>query len=79
MGIACYIKKRIIKNCDINNIVYVKQQNMSPALYEELQCCQPTTSAVKHSFFILSKVLDKGKQFVLEIVENYLLLYYNEF
>ena len=64
VGIGCYIKKRIMKNCNVNNIVSLKQRNVSPALYAELQCCQPATSAVECYFFILSKVLRKERRVV---------------
>ena len=33
VGIGCYIKKRTMKNCYVNNIVCVKEQNVSLALY----------------------------------------------
>ena len=44
VGISAYIKKRMLKNCDMENIVNLKQEDISPALYAELQCCQPTNS-----------------------------------
>ena len=71
VGIGCYILKRMMKNWDVN-IVCVKQQNVSPSLYAELQCCQPTTSAVERFFSILGKLLRKDRQFVIENVEKYL-------
>ena len=49
VGISAYIKKRMLKNCDMENIVNLKQEDISPALYAELQCCQPTTAAVRCS------------------------------
>ena len=49
-GIGAYIKKRMLKNCDVENIVNLKQENISLALYAELQCCQPTIVAVERSF-----------------------------
>ena len=65
-GIGCYIWNRVMKKCDVNNIVCVKQQNVSPAIYAEFQCCQPKTFAVERSFSILSKLRRKDWQFVSE-------------
>ena len=56
VGIGAYIKKRMLKNCDMENIVNLKQEDISPALYSELQCCQPTTAAVEWSFLMLGKL-----------------------
>ena len=52
VGISAYIKKRMLKNCDIENIDNLKQEDISPALYTELQCCQPTTAAVEWSLWM---------------------------
>ena len=79
VGIGAYIKKRMLKNCDMENIVNLKQEDISPALYAELQCCQPTTAAVEQSFSMLGKLLCKDRPFSLENVEKYLCLYYNKY
>ena len=68
VGIGAYIKKRMLKNCDVENFVNLKQEDISPALYSELQCCQPTTAAVERSFSMLGKLLRKDRPFSLENV-----------
>ena len=75
---AC-IKKRMLKNCDMENIVNLKQEVIFPALYAELQRCQPTTAAVERSLSMLGKLLRKDRPFSLENVEKYLCLYYNKY
>ena len=77
-GIGCYTMKQMMKNCNVDNIVCLKQQNVSPALYAELQCCQPTTSAVECSLSTFGKLLCKERQFVLGNVKKYLSWYYNK-
>ena len=36
VGIGAYIKKRMLKNCDMENIINLKQEDVSPTLYAEL-------------------------------------------
>ena len=74
VGIGAYIKKRMLKNCDMENIVNLKQEDISPLLYTELQCCQPTTAAIERSFSMLGKLLFKDRSFSLGNVEKYLCL-----
>ena len=77
LDIGAYIKKRMLKN--VENIVNLEQEDISPALCAELQCCQSTTVAVERSFSMLGKLLCKDRPFSLENVEKYLYLYYNEY
>ena len=63
MGIGAYLKKRMLKNKDIEAIVSLQQERISPALYAELQCCQPTSTAVERSFSMLGKLLRKDRPF----------------
>ena len=78
VGIGAYIKKRMLKNCDVENI-NLKQEDISPALCAELQCCPPTTVAVERSFSMLRKLLCKDRPFSLGNVEKYLCLYCNKY
>ena len=78
-GHRAYTKKRMLKNCDVENIVNLKQEDISPALHAELQCCQPTTAAVEWSFSMLGKLFCKDGLFSLENVEKYLCLHYNKY
>ena len=52
VGIRAYIKKRMQQNSDLDAIIGAKQGNVSPAVYAELQCFQPTSTAVERSFSI---------------------------
>ena len=78
VGIGAYITKRMRKNCDVENIIKSEQENVSPAVFAELQCCQPTSSAVERSFSMLGKILRKDRPFLPENVSKYLCLYYNK-
>ena len=79
VDIVSYIKKRMMKNYDLDNIVGLKKRYVSPAMYAELQCCQPTTAAVERSFSILRKLLRKDRNFLSGNVEKYLALCLNKF
>ena len=81
VGIGAYIKKRMLKNCDMENIVNLKQEDICPALYAELQCCQPTTAAIERSFSMLSKlqVLAKKLEYFGKIAITFLTLAQNPF
>ena len=78
VGIAAYIKKRMEKNCDIHSIVRMQKEDVCPALYAELQCCQPTSASVERSFSMLAKLLRKDRNFLPENVGKYFRLYYNK-
>ena len=65
VGFCAYIKSTCLRT-DMENIVNLKQEDISPVLYTELQCCQPTTAAVEWSFSMLSKLLCKDRPFSLE-------------
>ncbi|KAG1682031.1 Glutaredoxin 1 [Nymphon striatum] len=63
IGIGEYFKKRLNKNKDFEVIVKMTMDNISPALYAELQCCQPASAAVERSFSMLEKLLAKDRSF----------------
>ena len=44
-------KKRMAKNCDMENTIGSRQEHVSPAVYAALQCCQPTCVAVERLFW----------------------------
>ena len=78
VDIRSYHKKRMQQNSDLDNIIGAKQGNVSPAVYAELQCCQPTSTAVERSFSMLGKLMRKDRPFLQDNVEKYLSLYYNK-
>ena len=52
----------------------------APAVYAELQCCQPTSTAVERSFSMLGKLLRKDQQSLPEMLKNtcpYTIINYN--
>ena len=69
VSVSMYIKKRTLKKCGMESVINLKQEDISPALYAELQFCQPTTAAVEWLFSMLSKLLCKERPFSLENVE----------
>ena len=80
VDIRSYQKKRMQQNSDLDNIIGAKQGNVSPAVYAELQCCQPTSTAVERSFSMLGKLLRKDQQFLPEMLKNtcpYTIINYN--
>ena len=78
VDIGSYIKRGMLQNSDLGNIIGSKQENVPPAVYAELQCCRPISTAVERSFSMLGKLLSKERQFLPENVEKYLSLYYNK-
>ena len=74
VGIGPYIKKRSMPT----ETLKASRKNVSPALYADLQRCQPTSAAVERSFSVLNNVLRKDRPFLPENVEKYLRLYYNK-
>ena len=54
-----YISKRMAKNFDMRAIVKMERPDVAPAVYAQIQCCQPTSAAVEQSFSMLGKLLSK--------------------
>ncbi len=79
VDIGAYLKKRMLKNKDVEAIISLQKEGISPALYAELQCCQPTSASVERSFSMLGKLLRKDRPFSEVNVEKYLCVYYNKF
>lgn len=77
--IGGYLKKRLQKNADLDAIVNMERQDISPALYADLQRCQATSASVERSFSMLKKMLVKDRPFLSLNVEKYLSVYYNKF
>ena len=76
--IGAYIKKRMLENSDMADIVNLNRDDVPPCLYAEIQCCHPTSAAVERSFSMLGKLLRKDRPFLPENVQKYLCLYYNK-
>ena len=65
------------KNFDMCAIVKMERPDVAPAVYAQIQCCQPT-SAVEQSFSMLGKLLSKDRHFLPTKVERYLCLHFNK-
>lgn len=68
-----YIGKRLNGN-DINSIIERTRQDVSPATYSLLECCQPTTAAVERSFSQLNTMLRSDRNFSPENIASYVIL-----
>ena len=66
-----------LKNFDMRAIVKMKRPDIAPAVYDQIQCCQPTSAAVERSFSMLGKLLSKDRYFMPTNVERYLCLHFN--
>ena len=75
-NINLYIKKRM-QNNDISEIINMERQDISPAVYHMLQNSQPTSASVERSFSMLKKLLAKDRNFRVENVRHYMILYFN--
>ena len=78
VAIGAYIKKRLRRNGDLEAIVKMQRVGVSPSLYAELQCCQPTSASVERSFSVLARLLRKDRPFLPSNAEKYLSLHYNK-
>ena len=70
------IKKRM-QNSDISQITNTERQDISPAMYHMLPKSQPTSAFEVRSFTMLKKLLAKNRNFKVENVRHYMILYFN--
>ena len=75
-SIKNYIKKRL-SNFDLETIINCTNLTIDPTSYALLQKAQPTVAAVERSFFMLSKILRKDRNFDVKNVKKYMMLYYS--
>ena len=71
------LKKRL-SNSDLETIINCTNLTIDSTSYALLQKTQPTSAAVERSFFTLSKLLRKDKNFDVKNVKKYMMLYYNK-
>ena len=57
-----------MQNNDISEIINLKWQDISLAVYHILQNSQPTLASVERSFSMLKKLLAKDRNFKVESV-----------
>ena len=76
-AIKNYIKKRL-SNSDVETMINCTNLTNDPTSYALLQKAQPISAAVERSFSMLSKLLRKNRNFDVENVKKYLMLYYNK-
>ena len=70
------LEKRM-QNNDISEIINMKRQDISQAVYLMLQNSQPTSTSVERSFSMLKKLLAKDRNFKVENVRHYMILHFN--
>jgi hypothetical protein len=75
-GVKTYLEKRLLKS-EMNAIMGLTRNEISPTLYNQLQQCQPSSAAVERSFSKLNKLLAKDRNFKSENVAKYIVLYVN--
>ena len=71
--IGSYLKRRLEKNTGLHAIIKMENQELRPALYADLQLCQPTTASVERSFSILTKMLRKVRPFLPGLNRSFLI------
>ena len=76
-AIKDYINKRL-SNSDLETIINCSNLTIDPTSYVLLQKAQPTSAAVERSFSMLNKLLRKDRNFDVENVKKYMMLYYNK-
>ena len=72
-----YIKKEMMQNKDISEIINMERQDISPAVYHMLQNSQATSASVERSFSMLRKLFVKDRNFKVENVRHYMVLHFN--
>ena len=79
---TCNINRSIknrMQNNDISEIINIKKQDISLAVYHMLQNSQPTSASVERSLSMLKKLLAKDRSFKIENVRHYMILLFNAF
>ena len=71
-----YINKRMAKNLDMCAIVKMERPDVAPAVYAQIQCCQPTSAAVEPLCW--ESCYQKIDIFLPTNVERYLCLHFNK-
>ena len=78
-AIKNYFKKRLhVSNSNLETIISCTNLTIDPKSYALLQKAQPTSAAVERSFSMLSKLLRKDRNFDVENVKKYMMLYHNK-
>ena len=75
-GTGKYIKRRIARN-DVESIVKMEREEISPHLHKLLQKPQATSASVERSFSVLGKILAKDQNFCEDHIQHYLMVKYN--
>ena len=70
-------KKRLSKS-DLETIINCTNLTFDPTNYALLQKAQQTSADVEGSFYMLSKLLRKNRNFNVKNVKKYMILYYNK-
>ena len=69
--------KKGMQNNDISETINMERQDISPAVYHMLQNSQTTSAFIERSFFMMKKLLAKDRNFKVENVRHYKILFFN--
>ena len=75
-SISEYISNRLLGK-DFLDIINCKRENITPAMFSQLQQCCATSFAVERSFSLLKKLLSKERNFLPDKLKKYFIFYYN--
>ena len=75
-SISEYISNRLLGK-DFVDIINCTRENITPAMFSQLQQCCATSCAVERSFSLLKKLLSKERNFLPDNLKKYFIFYYN--
>ena len=75
-SISEYISNRLLRK-DFLDIINCTRENITPAMFSQLQQCCATSCAVERSFSLLKKLLSKERNFLPDNLKKYFIFYYN--
>ena len=75
-SISEYISNRLLGK-DFLDIINCTRENITPAMFSQLQQCCATSCAVERSFSLLKKLLSKETIFLPDNLKKYFIFYYN--
>ena len=75
-SISEYISNRLLGK-DFLDIINCTRENITPAMFSQLQQCCATSCAVERSFSLLKKLLSKERNFLPDNLKKYFIFYYN--
>ena len=75
-SISEYISNRLLGK-DFLDIINCTRENITPAMFSQIQQCCATSCTVERSFSLLKKLLSKERNFLPDNLKKYFIFYYN--